>query len=1108
MDLPKRFVFVCSAIMLLLVASTAQAGDLKIKENDRIVILGNTFAERMHLFGYFETFLHSRFPDHRLRIRYLAWPAEEVGKPIRPKGFPRLVDELRENRADVVFVCYGMNESFRGSEEVGHFRHMMESFVRQLRAEKFNGNSPPQIVLVTPIAQEVSSATADVPARNSDLKEYSEGILQVAAKPGVHAVDLFSVTAERASKQGGRLTFNGIHLTESGYQIVSQMMAKQLGLLDGLTASQAEGDPSDVDAFRRLVYEKNHWHQLWWHAPNASYIHGRRNQTPGSKHLGRERKQSRQLVEDMDQQIWKSKKPLVADIWRKTPAEGKPIWFPTPASRSISGDAPEALWAVDEDGKPGRAKSPAMQQEMMKVAEGYRVNLYASELDFPIANPMALQFDSSGRLWVGNTPTWPHPLPGKQPDDSIVILEDQDHDGVADNHVVFLDSLNLLHGFGFGEGGVLLAQAPNLVLARDTDDDGESDWVRVLLHGFGAEDAEHAMNNFRWSPGGSLYFTQGIFYHTQVETPYGPSRVRDAAVFRYRPERHRFGVYVSHSFWNPFGNLFDRWGGGIMLDASAGQYYPMDVFSGNFVYPKTKHRTNHLAFNSGGHIAAGCELLYSRHFPPGVQGRFLVNHCVGETGTAWYTLKPKGSVYQIESHGHLLRCDDPLFRPVAMALGPDGALYIADFYTQIFENVNFSKRHPGRDHRRGRIWRITHPGRPLLEQPRTKGEPVEALLDFLKSHESSTREFARRELQERPAREVIPALDKWLKNLNPADPEQEHHRTEALWVRQGLNAVDSSLLRQQMNSANPGARAAATKVLRYWQEQIDSADELIRQMVNDPDPRVRLHAVIACSFNSSPEALAIAMEAATHPMDPGLEHALEQTLGFLSGRPVPDSAPGPGFAQLVSRLERGQSAKEAITALYQVPPGTWPADQVHGLAQNLLAYLKNLPVDQRVSQAGLEALSLGQAAAGRLPEELAQSLRTELREYGTPFHIIRTLPARMKYDREEIHATAGEPMRLLFENNDTMPHNLVLVALGAREEVGRAAEEMAAEAGAWEKGYIPDSGKILQATRLLKPGESELLTFNVPSKPGKYEFVCTFPGHWRTMYGVFNVNPG
>ena len=1093
--------------MLLLVASTAQADGLKIRQNANIVILGNTFAERMHHFGYFETFLHSRFPDHRLRIRYLAWPAEEVGKPTRPKGFPRLADELRENRADVVFVCYGMNESFRGTEEVEHFRHMMESFVRQLRAEKFNGNSPPQVVLVTPVAQEISSATADVPARNSDLKGYSEEVLQVAKKLSVHAVDLFSATTERASDKGGKLTFNGIHLTESGYQVVSQMMASQLGLLDETPASQITSALSSVDTFRRLVYEKNFWHQLWWHAPNASYIHGRRNQTPGSKHLGRERKQSRQLVEDMDRQIWETQKPRVADIWRKIPVDGKPIWFPTPASRSISGDQPEAFWAVEEDGKPGRAKSPEAELAMMNVAQGYQVNLFASEVDFPIANPMALQFDSSGRLWVGNTPTWPHPLPGKQSSDSIVVLEDRNHDGVADNHVVFLDHLNLLHGFGFGEGGVLLAQAPNFLLARDTNNDGRSDWVRVLLHGFGAEDAEHAMNNFRWSPGGSLYFTQGIFYHTQVETPYGPSRVRDAAVFRYHPGRHQFNVYVSHSFWNPFGNLFDRWGGGIMLDASAGQYYPMDVFSSNFVYPKNKRRTDHLAFNRGGHIAAGCELLYSRHFPEEVQGRFLVNHCVGETGTAWYTLKPKGSVYQIEPHGHLLRCDDPLFRPVAMALGPDGALYIADFYTQVFENVNFSKRHPGRDHRRGRIWRISHPNRPLLKQPKIEGEPTETLLSLLKSHESSTREFARRELQQRPPKDVIPALNEWLKNLNPAGLEREHHRTEALWVRQGLNEVDSALLQQQLKSANPSARAAATKVLRYWQEQIDSADELIRQMVNDPDPRVRLYAIIACSYNSSPEALAIAMEAAAYSMDPGLEHALAQTLGFLSGRPEPATVPGPSFRQLALRLQRGENPKETITALHRMPVVTWPTDQVHGLGQNILGYLKNLPLDQRVGQPGLVALSLGQAVADRLSEESANSLRAALRQYGTPFHIIRTLPAQMKYDREEIQVAAGESIRLLFENNDTMPHNLVLVALGAREEVGRAAEEMAAEPGAWEKGYIPDSGKILESTRLLMPGESELLAFNAPGKSGNYEFVCTFPGHWRTMYGVMSVSP-
>ena len=111
------------------------------------------------------------------------------------------------------------------------------------------------------------------------------------------------------------------------------------------------------------------------------------------------------------------------------------------------------------------------------------------------------------------------------------------------------------------------------------------------------------------------------------------------------------------------------------------------------------------------------------------------------------------------------------------------------FTRRFFENMHFSKRHPGRDHRRGRIWRISHADRPLLKHPRIKGEPVKALLGLLKSHESSTREFARRELQQRPAGKVIPALDEWLKNLKATDPDREHHRTEALWVRQGLNEV-------------------------------------------------------------------------------------------------------------------------------------------------------------------------------------------------------------------------------------------------------------------------------------------------------------------------------
>ena len=109
------------------------------------------------------------------------------------------------------------------------------------------------------------------------------------------------------------------------------------------------------------------------------------------------------------------------------------------------------------------------------------------------------------------------------------------------------------------------------------------------------------------------------------------------------------------------------------------------------------------------------------------------SHCEGETGTHWFTLKNKGSVYQVERHEPpLLSSKDRNFRPVAMTIGPDGAIYVADFYTHIFENVNFSKRHPGRDHSHGRIWRISYQKRAPLKPPQITGRPVAELLDLLK----------------------------------------------------------------------------------------------------------------------------------------------------------------------------------------------------------------------------------------------------------------------------------------------------------------------------------------------------------------------------------------
>ncbi|MEO8428029.1 MAG: PVC-type heme-binding CxxCH protein, partial [Verrucomicrobiota bacterium] len=212
--------------------------------------------------------------------------------------------------------------------------------------------------------------------------------------------------------------------------------------------------------------------------------------------------------------------------------------------------------------------------ERFKLQSGYDINLFASEKEFPeLSNPVAMTFDSKGRLWVATMPSYPQYNPPNKPNDKIIILEDTDADGKADKASVFAEGLHLPTGLELGNGGLYVASQPNLQFLKDTDGDGKADTREIILHGLGSEDSHHAVHAFYWGPDGGLYFHEGTFHASQVETPYGPLRLSNSGAFRFYPRTWRTDVFVSFPFANPWGHVFDRWGQNFIADASGGQNY-------------------------------------------------------------------------------------------------------------------------------------------------------------------------------------------------------------------------------------------------------------------------------------------------------------------------------------------------------------------------------------------------------------------------------------------------------------------------------------------------------------------------------------------------------
>jgi putative heme-binding domain-containing protein len=543
---------------------------------------------------------------------------------------------------------------------------------------------------------------------------------------------------------------------------------------------------------------------------------------------------------------------------------------------------------------------PELERRTFVLPPGLEVQLFAA--DPMLAKPIQMNFDAQGRLWVATSETYPQVRPGEKANDKIIILEDSDGDGKADKTQVFADGLLMPTGVLPGDGGAYVANSTELLHLSASRPGGKADRVRVLLSGFGTEDTHHILHTFRWGPDGSLFFHQSIYIHSHVETPYGVQRLNAGGAWRFRPATGELEVFL-RGFINPWGHAFDRYGRSFLTDGANGEGITPGVPGAYYPTAQGPHaqRTLH-GLNPGSPKHCGLEIISGRHFPEDWQGDLITCDFRGHR-VCRFKISENGSTFTSREMPEVIKSTHPAFRPVDVKMGPDGALYIADWYNPIIQHGEVDFRDPRRDKTHGRIWRVTVSSRPLVPRPQLVEQNVAQLIGRLSEPEQWTRDQARRLLWERGPQAVLPSLVEHAQQLNPQAPDYPQLLLEYLWLFHGFGLyrhtatppqllptyqpIATQLLQKALTVAHPPVRAAAVRIV--GESSLPTQQRLLwlEQAVTDASAGVRLEAVRALARLPHPQAVTTALLALDRPLDPVLDYALWLTVRELAPQWLP-----------------------------------------------------------------------------------------------------------------------------------------------------------------------------------------------------------------------------